>query len=70
MFKFIVSFRANRRIGWLDGIYMGEIFYADYTKQLQPANTTAWGNYLSILSLPCADLDLALSQLISRRNLI
>ncbi|KAJ3575413.1 hypothetical protein NP233_g1119 [Leucocoprinus birnbaumii] len=30
--------------GWLDGIYMGEIFYADYTKHFQPTNTTAWAD--------------------------
>lgn len=30
--------------GWLDGIYMGEVFYADYTKQIQPGNTTAWAD--------------------------
>ncbi|EKM77784.1 hypothetical protein AGABI1DRAFT_93130 [Agaricus bisporus var. burnettii JB137-S8] len=28
--------------GWLDGIYMGDIFYADYTKRFQPDNATAW----------------------------
>lgn len=30
--------------GWLDGIYMGEVFYADYTKKFQPGNTTAWAD--------------------------
>jgi unsaturated rhamnogalacturonyl hydrolase len=29
--------------GWLDGIYMGDVFYAQYTKDFQPTNTTAWG---------------------------
>ena len=29
--------------GWLDGIYMGDIFYAQYTAQIEPDNTTAWG---------------------------
>ncbi|TRM59018.1 glycoside hydrolase family 105 protein [Schizophyllum amplum] len=28
--------------GWLDGIYMGDIFYAQYTAQLEPDNITAW----------------------------
>ncbi|KAF9465919.1 glycoside hydrolase family 105 protein [Collybia nuda] len=28
--------------GWLDGIYMGDVFYAQYTKDFQPTNTTAW----------------------------
>ncbi|KAF5390623.1 hypothetical protein D9757_002610 [Collybiopsis confluens] len=28
--------------GWLDGIYMGEIFYAQYTHDIQPNNATAW----------------------------
>ncbi|KAI5886648.1 glycoside hydrolase family 105 protein [Schizophyllum commune H4-8] len=28
--------------GWLDGIYMGDIFYAQYTAQIEPDNTTAW----------------------------
>ncbi|KAK7040746.1 hypothetical protein VNI00_009652 [Paramarasmius palmivorus] len=28
--------------GWLDGIYMGDIFYAQYTAALEPDNTTAW----------------------------
>ncbi|KAL1744926.1 glycoside hydrolase family 105 protein [Schizophyllum fasciatum] len=28
--------------GWLDGIYMGDIFYAEYTAQFEPDNTTAW----------------------------
>jgi len=30
--------------GWLDGIYMGEIFYADYTARFQPGNLTAWAD--------------------------
>ncbi|KAI0036080.1 Six-hairpin glycosidase [Vararia minispora EC-137] len=28
--------------GWLDGIYMGEPFYAAYTAAFQPTNQTAW----------------------------
>ncbi|KAH8834151.1 Six-hairpin glycosidase [Flagelloscypha sp. PMI_526] len=28
--------------GWLDGIYMGDVFYAQYTKAFQPTNTTAF----------------------------
>lgn len=28
--------------GWLDGIYMGDIFYAAYTQMFQPTNNTAW----------------------------
>ncbi|KAK1235962.1 hypothetical protein PQX77_000788 [Marasmius sp. AFHP31] len=30
--------------GWLDGIYMGEVFYAQYTADLEPDNTTAWAD--------------------------
>ncbi|ESK91889.1 cell wall glycosyl hydrolase [Moniliophthora roreri MCA 2997] len=30
--------------GWLDGIYMGDIFYAQYTAAFQPDNTTAWAD--------------------------
>ncbi|KAG6916984.1 hypothetical protein DXG01_004328 [Tephrocybe rancida] len=30
--------------GWLDGIYMGDIFYAQYTNDFQPTNTTAWAD--------------------------
>jgi len=30
--------------GWLDGVYMGEIFYADYTQRFQPGNLTAWAD--------------------------
>jgi rhamnogalacturonyl hydrolase YesR len=33
--------------GWLDGIYMGDVFYAEYTRQLQPTNVTAWSAHLS-----------------------
>ncbi|KNZ75876.1 Unsaturated rhamnogalacturonyl hydrolase yteR [Termitomyces sp. J132] len=28
--------------GWLDGIYMGELFYAQYTATFEPTNQTAW----------------------------
>ncbi|TFK70223.1 glycoside hydrolase family 105 protein [Pluteus cervinus] len=28
--------------GWLDGVYMGSIFYADYTRTFEPTNLTAW----------------------------
>src|SRR5207244_1271329 len=27
---------------WLDGIYMGETFYATYTSYFEPKNVTAW----------------------------
>ncbi|KAF9269864.1 glycoside hydrolase family 105 protein [Marasmius fiardii PR-910] len=30
--------------GWLDGIYMGDVFYAQYTKSFQSSNTTAWAD--------------------------
>ncbi|SJL09226.1 related to cell wall glycosyl hydrolase YteR [Armillaria ostoyae] len=30
--------------GWLDGIYMGEIFYTVYTNAFQPTNTTAYAD--------------------------
>lgn len=32
------------RAGWLDGIYMGEIFYAAYTALFEPRNQTAWND--------------------------
>ncbi|KAH8103390.1 Six-hairpin glycosidase [Cristinia sonorae] len=28
--------------GWLDGVYMGDVFYATYTKAFEPNNQTAW----------------------------
>ncbi|KAH9829443.1 Six-hairpin glycosidase [Rhodofomes roseus] len=28
--------------GWLDGIYMGDVFYARYTAAFQPTNRSAW----------------------------
>ncbi|KAJ3526795.1 hypothetical protein NM688_g8216 [Phlebia brevispora] len=28
--------------GWLDGIYMGDVFYATFTQVFQPGNTSAW----------------------------
>ncbi|KAF8880525.1 glycoside hydrolase family 105 protein [Infundibulicybe gibba] len=37
--------------GWLDGIYMGEIFYAQYTSMFQPTNTTAWADITSQFKL-------------------
>ncbi|KAJ8082576.1 hypothetical protein PM082_008431 [Marasmius tenuissimus] len=30
--------------GWLDGIYMGDVFYAQYTKNFQSTNTSAWAD--------------------------
>ncbi|KAF8994067.1 glycoside hydrolase family 105 protein [Cyathus striatus] len=33
--------------GWLDGIYMGEIFYATYTQMFQESNATAWSDITS-----------------------
>ncbi|KAF5317947.1 hypothetical protein D9619_012056 [Psilocybe cf. subviscida] len=33
--------------GWLDGIYMGEVFYAQYTSEFQPTNATAWADITS-----------------------
>lgn len=32
--------------GWLDGIYMGDVFYATYTQIFQPKNTSAWGVFV------------------------
>ncbi|KAF2869920.1 glycosyl hydrolase-like protein family 88 [Massariosphaeria phaeospora] len=29
---------------WLDGIYMGQTFYATYTSYFEPSNTTAWND--------------------------
>ncbi|RDB26636.1 Unsaturated rhamnogalacturonyl hydrolase YteR [Hypsizygus marmoreus] len=37
--------------GWLDGVYMGEIFYAQYTKSFQPNNATAWADITSQFQL-------------------
>ncbi|KAF8066731.1 glycoside hydrolase family 105 protein [Lyophyllum atratum] len=37
--------------GWLDGVYMGEIFYAQYTSQFQPSNTSAWADITSQFQL-------------------
>ncbi|KAF8066730.1 glycoside hydrolase family 105 protein [Lyophyllum atratum] len=37
--------------GWLDGIYMGDIFYAQYTKDFQSTNTTAWADIAAQFSL-------------------
>ncbi|KAF8652898.1 hypothetical protein AX16_004086 [Volvariella volvacea WC 439] len=37
--------------GWLDGIYMGDIFYAQYTKDFQPTNNTAWADITKQYSL-------------------
>ncbi|KAJ3854536.1 glycoside hydrolase family 105 protein [Lentinula lateritia] len=37
--------------GWLDGIYMGEVFYAQYTHDLQPDNITAWDDITSQFQL-------------------
>lgn len=45
---------ANPCTGWLDGIYMGEVFYATYTQKFQPHNQTAWGTFLpNIKSKAC-----------------
>ncbi|KAG6875895.1 hypothetical protein C0993_006879 [Termitomyces sp. T159_Od127] len=30
--------------GWLDGIYMGSLFYAQYTAMFEPTNDTAWAD--------------------------
>ncbi|TFK37097.1 glycoside hydrolase family 105 protein [Crucibulum laeve] len=37
--------------GWLDGIYMGDIFYAQYTKDFQVTNTSAWVDITSQFNL-------------------
>ncbi|KAL0581445.1 hypothetical protein V5O48_000599 [Marasmius crinis-equi] len=37
--------------GWLDGIYMGEIFYAQYTADVEPNNATAWADITSQFQL-------------------
>lgn len=37
--------------GWLDGIYMADIFYAQYTKHFQPTNNTAWADIASQFTL-------------------
>ncbi|KAF9269865.1 glycoside hydrolase family 105 protein [Marasmius fiardii PR-910] len=37
--------------GWLDGIYMGEIFYAQYTADLQLTNATAWSDIITQFQL-------------------
>ncbi|KAK0444242.1 glycoside hydrolase family 105 protein [Desarmillaria tabescens] len=37
--------------GWLDGIYMGEIFYTVYTNTFQPTNTTAYDDIVKQFDL-------------------
>ncbi|VDC06931.1 unnamed protein product [Peniophora sp. CBMAI 1063] len=37
--------------GWLDGIYMGEVFYAAYTALFEPTNQTAWDDITLQFSL-------------------
>ncbi|KAF8154605.1 glycoside hydrolase family 105 protein [Crassisporium funariophilum] len=37
--------------GWLDGIYMGDVFYAQYTHDFQSTNSTAWADIVSQFSL-------------------
>ncbi|GLB41009.1 putative glycosyl hydrolase family 88 [Lyophyllum shimeji] len=37
--------------GWLDGIYMGDVFYAQYTKDFQPTNATAWADIAAQFTL-------------------
>ncbi|KAG5652545.1 hypothetical protein H0H81_004606 [Sphagnurus paluster] len=37
--------------GWLDGVYMAEIFYAQYTNIFEPGNTTAWADITSQFQL-------------------
>ncbi|KAH0579015.1 hypothetical protein H2248_003183 [Termitomyces sp. 'cryptogamus'] len=37
--------------GWLDGIYMGELFYAQYTAMFEPTNQTAWDDITSQFKL-------------------
>ncbi|KAJ8474162.1 hypothetical protein ONZ45_g16044 [Pleurotus djamor] len=37
--------------GWLDGIYMGDVFYAQYTKTFQPTNATAWADITNQFNL-------------------
>ncbi|KAJ7267408.1 glycoside hydrolase family 105 protein [Mycena rebaudengoi] len=37
--------------GWLDGVYMGSVFYAEYTKAFQPTNMTAWSDITSQFQL-------------------
>ncbi|KAG5351965.1 hypothetical protein C0989_004368 [Termitomyces sp. Mn162] len=43
-YRVLVFLRRNKEIpkGWLDGIYMGELFYAQYTATFEPTNQTAW----------------------------
>ncbi|KAL0958806.1 hypothetical protein HGRIS_014126 [Hohenbuehelia grisea] len=37
--------------GWLDGIYMGDVFYAQYVKTFQSSNATAWSDITSQFNL-------------------
>ncbi|KAJ7319046.1 Six-hairpin glycosidase [Mycena albidolilacea] len=37
--------------GWLDGIYMGEVFYTAYTKAFDANNATAWADITSQFKL-------------------
>ncbi|KAJ3514057.1 hypothetical protein NLJ89_g2590 [Agrocybe chaxingu] len=33
--------------GWLDGVYMGDVFYAQYVKDFQSTNVSAWGDIVN-----------------------
>ncbi|KAG6888090.1 hypothetical protein C0995_010793 [Termitomyces sp. Mi166 len=37
--------------GWLDGIYMGDLFYAQYTAMFEPNNQTAWDDITTQFNL-------------------
>ncbi|KAL5483561.1 hypothetical protein ACEPAI_8793 [Sanghuangporus weigelae] len=37
--------------GWLDGVYMGDVYYAKYTNRFEPENQTAWNDVNLQLSL-------------------
>lgn len=39
--------------GWLDGVYMGDVFYTQYVRDFQPNNDTAWG---TVFPMRCGDV--------------
>lgn len=40
---------------WLDGIYMADVYYARWTHQFEPGNTTAWDDVALQVSSPFVD---------------
>ncbi|KAI0708917.1 glycoside hydrolase family 105 protein [Cerioporus squamosus] len=38
----VLGMKSDTTTGWLDGIYMGDVFYAQYTHDFQAWNKSAW----------------------------